>query len=527
MAVRSDTPATGAPGNPSAARNVGVQAEPSQPPTTGNTDPWEGTLTYADASAAQQLKYPFRRGQLPLLVAAGISLNLVVQSPRGPNLATTALVWAVASVQLRAMPGVSTQRRVLVVVAMVLGAFFSVRTDPLLARANAVAIATCLVAASLGRTRLVDYRPLELLDDVIGVPTAFADVTKRFLHAPASPVTTHRLTADAAAAVARGLLLALPVTFTLAALLTSADVVFDASLATLGADLGASAGHLLVIAVGTVAAGFIALLSAQGTDRGAVGVVRWQIGRIEALVVLGGLNLLFAVFALSHVRGPRPAPGQSAAELTGQIKAQAREGFFQLLWVAGITLVVVLALRALATRRCRRSGLVRTLSISAIGLTLVVLAVAVRGLARYIADNGLTPMRFYSLVMAAWLAWGCTIVAARMLGVGAGRAWTLPTVVASALLTLVALNIANPEAVIARENLRREDHATFWHFDKFSADGLVEITRGFHRLPQDQQEQILPLICGSDRSANTAMGWNRSLDRAEAAARQLCGATDN
>ena len=83
----------------------------------------------------------------------------------------------------------------------------------------------------------------------------------------------------------------------------------------------------------------------------------------------------------------------------------ARKGFFQLLAVAAMTLVLLLVARAMATppdnRRLDTAVLVPALA--ACVLTLLIVLVAIRRLNLYGAAYGQTMLRLYSTLFAAWV----------------------------------------------------------------------------------------------------------------------------
>jgi hypothetical protein len=131
----------------------------------------------------------------------------------------------------------------------------------------------------------------------------------------------------------------------------------------------------------------------------------------------------------------------------------AREGFFQLLIAAGITLgvLVVVPPRAqLATGSLY--GAFRAVCTLLVLATLPMLASAFRRLGLYEATYGFTGDRVWaqacSLLIAMMLAWrGVTL-------------WTWPWrfgvgALASAVVVLMGMNAFNPDAFIARQNLAR------------------------------------------------------------------------
>src|SRR5207237_1504900 len=106
----------------------------------------------------------------------------------------------------------------------------------------------------------------------------------------------------------------------------------------------------------------------------------WRLGTTEAVIVLAVLDTVFAAFAIAQAIA---ASGTGAGTLRSAgitYSDYARSGFFQLLWVAGITLVVlVLASRVTGFGSRSRTAFV-VLGEVAVLLTMVIVAVAFRRL---------------------------------------------------------------------------------------------------------------------------------------------------
>lgn len=178
----------------------------------------------------------------------------------------------------------------------------------------------------------------------------------------------------------------------------------------------------------------------------------------------------------------------------------------------------------------------RFLSLTAVALTLVIVGVAFSRLQRYIGDNGLTPLRFYSSVFSLWIGGGFVLVALRLFDWRPDRSWMLPTLVVSGLLTLALLDFANPEAIIARNNLDLEGRALVWHVDKLSGDGLSVVIEGLDRLNPSVRDELTAEVC-RDRSQRQRcddlqdhnsgeeqdrLTWNLGTTRGRQALTELC-----
>src|SRR5207253_165882 len=92
---------------------------------------------------------------------------------------------------------------------------------------------------------------------------------------------------------------------------------------------------------------------------------------------------------------------------------------------------------------------------AAVVLTLVMVAVALRRLDLYQQAFGLTTLRFVSTAFAWWVAAAFVLLGVTLAGVQPGRAWLLPAAGIAGLTVLFALNVANPDQVVARRNVDR------------------------------------------------------------------------
>ena len=93
------------------------------------------------------------------------------------------------------------------------------------------------------------------------------------------------------------------------------------------------------------------------------------------------------------------------------------------------------------------------LSVPVIGLLGAIIVSAVLRMRLYVHYYGMTTERFYPLVVMIWLAAVLVWLSLTVL-----RGWGRPFVagtVASALATLAALNVADPDLIVARINLNR------------------------------------------------------------------------
>lgn len=253
-----------------------------------------------------------------------------------------------------------------------------------------------------------------------------------------------------AAAVGRGLLLAAPLLVVVGLLLGAADPIFASFF-----DLHVGAGDIGLHAFLLIAGAWTmtGLLACMSTRTQAVCAVAPRLGALESLTILGALVALYTVFAVAQVVAALGG-ARHVLETKGLTYAEyARNGFFQLLAAATITLAVLLVLRAVTGPSLRFTLLAE----AAVALTLVIVGVALRRLGLYERAFGLTTLRLVSAVFAGWVAAVFVLVGVTLAGVHRRRAWLLPGAGITALVLLFALNAVNPDALVARRNVARFD----------------------------------------------------------------------
>ncbi|MBC6458652.1 DUF4153 domain-containing protein [Actinomadura sp. HBU206391] len=178
-------------------------------------------------------------------------------------------------------------------------------------------------------------------------------------------------------------------------------------------------------------------------------------GRWVWAVPLVALNLLFVAFAAVQATVLLTADKDRLLRSTGLGYAEyARQGFFQLVIVTVLVLVVV----AVAVRYAPRGSVadravVRSLLGALCGLTLVVVAVALRRLYLYEEAYGWTRLRLWVHAFELWL--GVVIVLIAAAGIRLRAAWLPGAVAGSAAAALITLAALNPDGFIAQHNVAR------------------------------------------------------------------------
>lgn len=261
-------------------------------------------------------------------------------------------------------------------------------------------------------------------------------------------------------AVARGLLIALPLLAIFGALLSAADARFEELLDTLIAvDFAETMQHVVFAGfVAWVAAGYLraAVVARRplGVDEVARGLPAPRLGIVELGVALGLLDLLFLAFVILQL--PYLFGGashlQQAASLTAA--SYARRGFYELVVVAALVLPVLVVGTALVDpRRPRDARIFRVLGLTTILLVALMMASALQRMGLYAAAFGLTEDRIYATAIMIWLALVFVLFAAT--GLRRRPAGFVLGAIACGWLVVAALDFANPQAIVVRTNVER------------------------------------------------------------------------
>jgi hypothetical protein len=320
-------------------------------------------------------------------------------------------------------------------------------------------------------------------------------------------------------------LIAIPIGVLLAGLLATADPVF-ASFFQLNFDLGQLALDAIFVTIGSLAAaGLLRLAASQPLAR--VDGPMWRLGSVEGLVVLAVLDAIFGGFAVAQLLAAAGAAGDTLRAAGITYADYARSGFFQLLWVAGITAVILIVfsrITALTQPSTRKAFLV--LGEIGVVLTLLIVFVAFQRLSLYESAYGFTMLRLYSQIFAVWIALVFVLLAADMAGLFRRRRWFVGVTSISAMAVLLALNLANPEAVVVTQNLNL---ARSMH--RIDAQYLAELSSDATPALLDQRSQVEPGIgreisrvaCSGPRSYSVSpAAFNWSEAAAASARRRGC-----
>jgi hypothetical protein len=456
----------------------------------------------------------------------GVLFDLAVRS--GFTGLAGALVFLGASVALLMSGRVrQAEARAVVALAPVFGLWLMLRTSPWLLPFDFMAACTLLIAgASIGRRgSTLDLPPGRIIGHCVAVAvhSALGIAFLRPLFQVGRDRTSRWL------AIGRGLLVSAPIVLLLWALLVNADAVFASFF---NFDLGVGEGllHVVLVVVGAWAVlGALRLASVEAPTEFSPRVL--QLGAPEATVVSVAVVALFSLFAGAQLLAATGG-ADHVLQTEGLTYAEyARSGFFQLLWVAGLTIAGLLGLRAL-TKECDEPAARRLtrLSLSIVVLTLAIVGVAIRRMMLYEDAYGLTMLRLYVVVFAAWLGLALLLVGALLIGVRRDRAWFPGIASLSLLAVLLTLNMVNPEAVVARHNLTRSPSATpvdESYLADLSDDAVPTIIDLLPRLDDSTRARVRAAVgCTGDENGNR--GWaaaNLARANADHARAKICSTT--
>lgn len=415
------------------------------------------------------------------------------------------------------------EARLLVAAAATFAVWFTVRASPWLLWPDLLAAVSLLgLAASLTvRGSLLDLGAAELgariLQATIQVSAGAGFVVR--------PVFRARGRIGTAVPVARGLLIAAPIAVVIGVLLASADPVF-ASFFNLNIDFGRLLLDIVFVILGALSiAGLLRLAASEPVDR--VDGPSWRLGATEALVVLAVLDAVFAAFAIAQVLAATGAATDTLRSAGVTYADYARSGFFQLLWVGGITLGILFVFSRISRLSDSRSRLAfMVLAQFAIALTLMIDVVAFRRLSLYEEAYGFTMLRLYSHVFAGWIAVVFVLLAVDFLGLWKGRRWFIGAAAATALGVLLSLNFVNPEALVVALNTnhaRTTQKLDAAYLSDLSSDATPALLQSRSSIDPSLRGQVDQVACAKSRTyAPPLAAFNWSDAQAAAARRAEC-----
>jgi hypothetical protein len=229
-----------------------------------------------------------------------------------------------------------------------------------------------------------------------------------------------------------------------------------------------------------------------------------RVGVTELVVGLGALNLLFLAFVLVQARYLFGGQALVESRIGLTYAEYARHGFFQLVAVAVLVLPLLLGVDALAQGASRS---IRWLSRGLVALVLVVMASALERLWLYQQQFGLTELRIYATGVVLWLA---VVFAWLALTVLRGKRHLFATgALVAGFVATGALNVLNPDALIARTNLARPTvDATY--LATLSDDAVPSLLGELPTLDVALRRPLARALLARSYSDESWLSWNAS-----------------
>ena len=462
-----------------------------------------------------------KRLGLALLAAAvllGILGDLFFHGrPLGVNVALFALAFVAAlAVLLRVGRAPLHQGRRWMALPLLAFAFaFLWHTSTLLVATNLLAIAGAVTLGALRRTQPSPVRSGVGDYAAAGASAGFAALGGAIVllqrDVPWSEAQ-EALRGTRSASIARGVAIGLPLVLLFGGLFVAADAVFQRLVSSAIPSVPHLGTHLLfACAIAWPAVGLLRDLVASREDARSLPADkllarRFSLGATEVATALGALVGLFAIFVAVQAR--YFFGGRSLVEAREHLSyaTYARHGFFELVAVSALVLVVIVGANALV-----RSRIVRALSVVLVALELVVAVSALQRLRLYEHEYGLTELRVWTTGVVLWLM--CVFVWLSVTTLrGRGR-FAVGAVVLGFAAT-AALNVLSPDALIARTNLSRP-HLDTAYLARLSDDAVPTLVARLPTLRPDLRADLAGRLLARSEDTGGVLGWNASRSRAQ------------
>jgi hypothetical protein len=229
--------------------------------------------------------------------------------------------------------------------------------------------------------------------------------------------------------------------------------------------------------------------------------VRWY----EWVVPVGAVLTVFVLFVgvqIAVLFGDRAYVMETAGLTFAQY---ARKGFWQLLVITMLTLVVIAVTVHKASRETARDRLLLRLLLGALAVgALVVVASALWRMNVYCDAYGFTRLRVLVSAFELWL--GALLVAIMVAGLTRSARWLPRTAVALWVVTLLGLAVLNPDRFVAEQNVDRYEtkNMDVWYLSTLSADAVPALDR----LPAGARECALQYLARDLQERDDWRGWN-------------------
>lgn len=339
---------------------------------------------------------------------------------------------------------------------------------------------------------------------------------------------------DTLTSVIKGIILVAPCLLIFGLLLSSADEGFGELIGNLFSfNVVSWPARALFIGIMSVIAGvYLRAMVTKVTQEEVVeDDEKWRLyfGMLDAGIVLGLVNLMFLTFVFMQVGYLFGGASYINATAGVTLAEYARQGFFELIMVAGLALTIIMTMR----RYFKPEGeshktIFNALAGGQIALLMVMLVSAAQRMWLYTQAYGLTELRLYTSAFMVWLAFVLvwfvwTALKGKTLAFARGAVF-------AGLFVVFSLHVTNPEALIAETNINRAiegkeelDHA---YLARLSSDAVPTIVEKLSQLPYVQGQTMAALMANrwQHEPAKDWRSWNLSNYKARKAIKPVVDA---
>ncbi|WP_083341645.1 DUF4153 domain-containing protein [Mycobacterium talmoniae] len=235
--------------------------------------------------------------------------------------------------------------------------------------------------------------------------------------------------------------------------------------------------------------------------------IGWTVARWEWAVPVAALDTLFVAFVAVQATvlfgGHR-----HVLETAGLTYAEyARQGFWQLLVVSALTVLVIAVTLQLAARDTAADRrLIRSLVGLLCAMSVVVVASAVHRMWLYQQAYGFTELRLLVITVELWL--GAVFVLIAGCGIRMAAEWLPRAVLAAGVAALLGLAAVNPDRLIAQRNIER--YAQTGHLDASYLTGLsADALPALDGLPESMRGCVGSWVTEDEREPWYQFNWSR------------------
>lgn len=338
--------------------------------------------------------------------------------------------------------------------------------------------------------------------------------------------------------ILRGVILAIPILAILGTLLAAADPVFAQLFKNLLSAFNIERlpeylfrlMYILIFAYGFTGV-LISAIKPEPPEQRPNPHQPWKmrfLGATETWIILGSVVLLFGIFVVLQIR--YLFGGQANISETGFTYSEyARRGFFELVWVAVLSLGLYTGLSTVTTRKSRSQELTFTIfTVALLGLVLMILASALQRLVLYENAYGFTRLRTYTHLFIPWL--GLLLIATLILQATGQRGRLGLAIFVFLTGFSLTFTIVNVDALIARLNIQRArtgQELDAAHLLTLSNDALPTLIAAYHdlSLPAADRNQIGAVLACRKLQPAYPNDW-RSIRLSEVRASRLLSSLD-